>query len=74
MTISIRFPGEDWYGETHHPLELGSGILWIPNDLDIDGYTYFVTQETEDARDLAHEALVKGLLEVMTKPIERIDE
>ncbi len=61
MTISIKLPGEDWYGETHTPMEIdGGGILWIPDGLHLDNYTHHVSQEDEDNRDLFLEELIKA--------------
>ena len=58
-----RLPGEDWYGETHRPLEIDSGgILWIPDGLHLDNYTHHVSQEDEDARDIFTEELLKAMM------------
>lgn len=72
MTEDKRLPGKDWYGATHRPivLENGGGVLWVPEQLDIDPYPHSVTQEMEDARDLQHEAFVKELMELMSKPVD----
>lgn len=63
MTISIKLPGEDWYGETHRPVHVeGGGILWIPDTLDGPAYTHHVSQEDEDARDIFMEELLKAMM------------